>query len=93
MLFNPKWNTKPAMFSRNGLVAWLKTKPPTETYDYLSYETCLAAQFHAACGLEYAPPNPFLFWKWFTTFTYRLERVAMGYPRTFGAALSRARAL
>jgi hypothetical protein len=91
MLYDPKWEIKPLTFSPDGLIEWLEKQPAAEVYDYHDCDTCLAAQFNAACGLEYYPPNPLLFWKFWTDFRYKLEWLATDSPRTFGAALDRAR--
>ncbi len=94
MLYDPKWEvkTKPAVFSLESLIAWLEIMPADRPYNYFDTDACMAAQYCASQGREYMPPNPFLFWKyWSQDFRYNMESIAVGQPRTFGAALDRAR--
>ena len=78
------------------LIAWLETMPADTEYEYASNRDCLLAQFLKACGctdvtcgsfsIDYNglqdEPLPVGWW-----------RIALGRPRTFGAALERAKAL
>lgn len=92
MLYDPKWEvkTKPDVFSLESLIAWLEKQPADEVYDYMNcHGACLLDQYGAAMAV---PRN---------SATYRqLDRafdggggyfIACGHPRTFGAALTRAR--
>jgi hypothetical protein len=67
------------------LVVWLKTKPAKKKYNYRDHERCLAAQYCAAIGRDYA------LWSKDCWFDVVLECIATFEPHTFGAALSRAR--
>lgn len=51
MLFNPKW-TKPEIYSLEGLIAWLETKPSDETYDWFDIKSCLVSQYLQSHGLS-----------------------------------------
>ena len=86
MLFDPKkWDKiRP---NRAGLIRFLETKNPDCEYDYLANNgDCLIGEFFASLGKRWGP---------FTIFTpsyIRLDRFAREKPRTYGAALERARA-
>lgn len=99
MLYNANWNKpRPNPKSMAAVVQWLETKNPEQEYDYCDSGECLAAQYNDSIGREYdlhwALGKGFFgsFSRRFNTFDYRLENVACDYPRTFGAALERARA-
>lgn len=76
MLYNPNWD--------NGLldiIAWLRTKPADQCYDWSNGESCPMAQYLEATGqIENGMPD------WYINLT--LTR-----PWTFGAALQRAESL
>jgi hypothetical protein len=80
-----------------GLIVWLENQPADKIYCYEDSGRCLAAQYRAAIGEKYIPPGadlsilrlPKSEWP----FTDILEDVAVKKPRTFGAALKRARSL
>lgn len=93
MLFDPKWQeAKADPFSLESLIAWLEKQPAKTPYDYCWPETCLVAQYLRAQGVRD-----------YVLGTIDLDRIgwkeiAQGHPFetdrwTFGAALSRARAL
>jgi hypothetical protein len=101
MLYDPKWEnttTKPDVFSLESLVAWLEKQPASKTYCYVDGGNCLIHQYLAAAGIpvlvvwshgDYCEVGSHdrkstsdSFWQ-----------VSKGYPRNFGAALERARAL
>lgn len=54
---NSEWQarslSKPVTFDLPGLIAWLKTRPMREAYQYSNSRCCLAAQFNRAVGREY----------------------------------------
>lgn len=92
--------TKPDLSkpSLEGFVAWLETMPPNGQYEFVACDgTCLIGLYATAIG------HP----KWIDIHTallphphdcpemyvYDFGQLACGFPRTFGAALSRARAL
>ena len=99
MLYDPKWETetKPDVFSLEGLLAWLQTKPPNDQYNYEDCcGGCLYGQYVIASGIPWkevfgtaiydhkdAAALPF------KQFVY--HKVAKAEPHTFGAALKRAR--
>lgn len=91
MLYDPKWEveTKADPLTIPSLIAWLERQPAASTYDYHDCNgECLYGQYAASVGLS---------WKEaiddstdsFRTGVYR--HVAAASPRTFGAALRRAR--
>ena len=74
-----------------GLVAWLETKDPNETYQWETCQGhCLIGQYLHSVGIE---------WQWMVTHNPGLyheltpNALAGRLPHTFGAALERARAL
>jgi hypothetical protein len=97
MLYNKRWDeTKADQLTLPALIAWLEKQPADEEYCYVDAGRCLAAQYHQSIGLPYTsapfdasrssyPPNE--------PFGSRLERIGYDSPRTFGAALERARAI
>lgn len=101
MLYRPQW-TRPT-YDLAGLIAWLGTRNPTEEYNYVDNTSCMGAQFCAAAGREYdtrAAPLKEMYdnrgsgpisLRPGRTFEVVMEQVAVGTPRTFGAALERAR--
>ena len=87
----PDTETKPDVFSLRSLVAWLETQPSETEYHYLPIDGCLIDQWCNAVGIKM--PGPVLLLGLPTTNAQKIEYVAMETPHTFGAALSRARAL
>ncbi len=86
-------------FSLDALIAWLETKDPDEGYCFLSAEDgCLWARYTKDNGGVCEEPyekyalNGASMSVNLDVGTWRCD-VAIGFPRTFGAALSRARAL
>lgn len=93
MLYDPKWEPKTDTYIMPTLIAWLEKQPAYKTYTYSCPQTCLAAQYFQEMGVEY--PVPILRGKPSAndSFGYKLEWLAHEKPRTFGAALERAKAL
>jgi len=100
MLYDPKWEvqTKPRVCSLEALVAWLEKMPASRKYNYMDCEgRCLYGQYMASHGIpwkesgasskEYGTPERDAF----CAFVYL--HIADCEPWTFGAALTRARAL
>jgi hypothetical protein len=96
MLFNPKWKvqTKPDVFSLEGLIAWLEKQPAERTYCFEDNGGCLLAQYYLSQGYSQVGIGG-------TSVTldgkYRqmpdaFSDIPADHPRTFGGALSRARA-
>ena len=79
--------------SLDGLIEWLEGQEPETVYDYLDTDRdgpgCLLMRWHRACGRH---PHAESFPLYEGIFN-DLHAVAMGKPHTYGAALSRARAL
>ncbi len=96
--------TKPDVFSLEGLIAWLETQDPARAYCYLDAGECLAAQFYKLCGRDYKVPliscclYEFIIGESHEapdcSFGELLEGIAAwGGDRSYGAALDRARKL
>ena len=96
MIYDPKWEvpaeTKPQP-SMRGLAEWLETMPPAQRYDYDDCRgRCLLGQYLNAIGLRWNEDSGPGWEVW----NRELWQSPMGYlsaetPRTFGAALKRAR--
>lgn len=99
MLYDKRWDLKTAPFTLADFIAWLETQNPAETYDFHNCEgECLIGQYMAARGRE---------WGWSGNFgkvdpykqscdeVFGCQSIAalvlLPVPRTFGAALERAR--
>ena len=89
MLFNPKWDFR----SIDSLIAWLETQ--SGEYTYKNARSCLLAQYLLAQGKErviVSVDN----WFWGGMDGEKIppgfNRIALQWPRTFEAALTRARA-
>ena len=95
MLYDKRWDakpvTKPDVFSLEGLIAWLDTMPADRAYCYTDFGRCLAAQFCAFAGRGYKVQSTFTPASSNEPFPLVLERIALEHPRTFSAALTRAR--
>lgn len=78
------------IFSIPAFIAWAETQDPEATYDYTHATTCVMTRYFADRGVErsgaftYGPVNLEAGGAW--------NKIAIGYPRTVGAALERARA-
>lgn len=97
MLFDPKWEvqSKPDVFSLEGLIAWLETMPVDGKYSYFANCGCMFHQYFTAMGTTDLD--------WVGGWEIHLKDgsevplsedfgfVAVKYPHTFGAALTRAR--
>lgn len=107
MLYDPKWNrweqpsTKPHPMSVAGLAAWLETQNPTTEYWFCDIHNCLLMQYFKSLG--YKRPfggadghfyyTRFLWPLWYKSYPREMDQIAVGEPRTFGAALERARSV
>lgn len=95
MLFDPKWKQKTVVtpLSLAGFIAWLETQPPATEYEWMNCAGgCLFDQYGASIGHEhiaadwgsikqvFGPPGNY-------------SRICGKAPYTFGAALTRARAV
>lgn len=95
MFFDPgtKTETKADPLSLDSLIAWLEKQRAGAVYCYEDHGQCLAAQYNRSIDRDYSAP----LCGWPPTaeddFDYRLEWIALQKPRTFGAALERARKL
>lgn len=96
MLYNPKWEkrtrTEPPLA---GLIAWLETKDPNETYEWDDCRgRCLIGQYGASIGLSWKAICLLETGTHDETLYKKLTPncLALTHPHTFGAALERARA-
>ena len=99
MLYDPKWEQKKTAdpLSLAGLIAWLETQPSEGTYCYASNGKCLLALYFTARGFRRVNMGPTKFyhgriWEYEAPLPHNFNAIAMGKPRTMGAALERARA-
>lgn len=91
--------TKHAVFSLEGLIAWLEKQPPETTYRYTNSSSCLLTQWHRAFGIkrdsngDYPTGVPYRIGTW--GFSVAAGPQSSNDPSiwTYGAALERAKAL
>jgi hypothetical protein len=83
-----KTPAKPDVFSLAGLIAWLETQDPTTEYCWIDAHHCLYGQYCRAHGHEYVDV-----YERFSEQIIPTGEISFPHPRTFGAALSRARAI
>ncbi len=96
MLHNKSTGLKTDVMSMENLVNWLEQQPAKAEYDYLDHRNCLVAQYLKANGHK----DPFVYscghYQDNKGRDYQLpmdfDDASVGYPRTFGAALKRAKA-
>ena len=84
------------VFTLDGLIAWLERQPGARRYNYCDTGGCLLYQYFTTRGVPIVSLNPY---KWAVPngrhhdYPRARDVVAIGYPRTFRAALKRARLL
>lgn len=95
MLYDPKWGTdqKADPFLFSNLIAWLERQPTSDEYPYSCARYCLHGLYfrdHGYSRIHVRKSQIDL-----DGTTYDLSKafitIAVKYPRTFGAALERAR--
>lgn len=95
MLYDKRWNAKADPFSLEALISWLKKQPAEKKYHHGSLQFCLLAQFIRHTGVSNR--NAIKDKSWELGILPPFATVAFGAsgagPYTFGAALTRARAL
>lgn len=96
MLYNPAWRD-PAPLTLPKLINWLERQPAAQEYNYVCPQSCLISSFLRAHGYPYAIVNS-TFWRprllsqqQLSPLPPDIKRVAKEYPRTYSAALARAR--
>jgi hypothetical protein len=101
MFFDP--GTKPEVkadpLSLDSLIAWLEKQPADMEYDYLCNGHCLLGEYFRHVNPAFYSVGPYqahfregnTFTDWDVPRTW--DRLAVEHPRTFGAALKRARKL
>jgi len=90
MLYDPKWQRT---FALDTLVGWLERQPAKKRYVYESTDECLLAQYFTDQGFYHEGVGSALVIsqdKYFEL-PQSFNRISFGNPRTFGAALARAR--
>jgi hypothetical protein len=96
MLYDKRWDqeTKTKTPSLDGLIAWLETKDPSEKYDWGNCDgACLVHQYLTSCGIRQRDWSSFYFKTQSPLGDDQPTCIAFQSPHTFGAALSRARAV
>lgn len=94
MLYDPKWEvkTRPDIHAISTLIAWLEKKPAAHEYDFRNCKgECLLGQYWAAHGIEWVPGRYAALQNEGGN-SWGME-IAAPSPKTFGAALARAREL
>lgn len=103
MLYDPKWEkraaTKVPALSLAGLIQWLETQNPNTHYPYSNIHDCLLSRYFRARGYRWAYCGVGGFnYSWFflpplfrASYPSVMDDVAVSSPRTYGAALERAR--
>jgi hypothetical protein len=96
MLFNTKWEKPADVFSLESLIAWLEKQPAKKTYCYTDNGACLLSQYFRASGYEKAEIGGYNAWlegygQGQTLLPEAFSDLVYEHPRTFGAALKRAR--
>ncbi len=96
MLYDPKWEVKPDVFSLESLISWLEKMPADGTYNFTLSRRCLLAQW--AQSVDAVAHRA----KYDGSFCYTVNGkkvdlesfmpIAAAGDATFGAALERARA-
>jgi hypothetical protein len=97
-------HTKPEDLTIESVVKWLEKQPSNRAYDYRNAYGCLAQQYNKSIGREYpvlqlakqlrADGLPLIMGEVeyrLSPFDKKLENIAKQQPRTFGAALERAK--
>lgn len=92
MLYDPKWE-KQDLQSIHTLIAWLETQAPERKYCFHDPENCLLAQYLKSNGLTEYREFALCAEEAKAYFGGHGEQILKGNPRTFGAALERARGL
>lgn len=106
MLYDTRWDQSPSHTAKalkqspflSGLIAWLDGQEPEKEYCYHSSGSCLMAQYYQSLGYANAlAGGDFIYLDQHsikqTKFPSAFADIAANYPRTFGAALLRARAV
>ncbi len=98
MLYDTRWDAKIDPFTLEALIAWLETRPKEEIYCWQAVGSCLLGQY-----ASHIDPTAYFYpsigsgglYKYIIDGQLRdlapFGGIAYGEPRTFGAALERAR--
>jgi len=85
------------VFSIHGLIAWLETQDPETEYLYVSSQTCLLTKYFRSRGIKrkgvyrYGPLIVYSLNEDEHVNAPQWDKIAIGHPRTYGAALARAK--
>lgn len=96
MLYDKRWEkpeVKADPFSLESLIAWLEKQPADKMYCYQDLGHCLLGQYFRSCGflnVQVGGSEVGLNGRDFRL-SEAFANIAVEYPRTFGAALERAR--
>ena len=100
MLYDPKWEVKADPLSDIALIGWLERQSPKKEYCYTATGKCLLARYFsfafgkrallASSKFDLIENSRFVGGG---PLPQNWDDIARGYPRTFGAALERARDL
>ncbi len=90
MLYDPQWEqptkAKPKRAERGpslaGFISWLRKKPESDAYDWGDTDNCACAQYFKGDWRKHDVVE--------RKDGIRLDGLAIGYPRTYGALLERA---
>lgn len=92
MLYDTRWDAKTDPLTLDSLIAWLETMPARKKYDFNNCEgACLMGQYMAHVGMEWNNSNYAMACQKISGIPSSFMIGAI-YPRTFGAALKRAKA-
>lgn len=102
MLYDTRWDhqtteTAPVKhdpLSLSFLIAWLETMPKNGEYSFLDCNGgCLLSLFMEAQGISWLDGKGHSTMEWRKLHYFPMFKVAVSVPHTFGAALTRARAI
>lgn len=102
MLYDPRWDKhlKAATLSIDSLIAWLETQDPATEYTYRRIDDCLICRMVKSLGYPKARVGSTMVWLRTSgmddadiPLPRQMDDIAGQYPHTYGAALTRARAV
>lgn len=90
MLYDKKWDVK-AEPSLKGVIAWLETKDPNESYCFIDPQNCAIAQYLRVIG--YRQHNSLLTWHIDSILKKKGVGVCFAKSNTFGEVLQKLKPL
>lgn len=98
MLYDPNWEvkTKADPFTLTSLIGWLEKQPLNKSYGYFNLRHCVMAEYFRAQGYRWVLMgggefNHGFLWILRKRLPDTFIKIAVRWPRTYGAALERAR--